>query len=253
MNFSILGSGSTGNAILVRGEQSLLLDCGFSAREMQRRLDAAGFAGGDLAGILLTHEHADHARGAPRLAAELEIPILGTAGTLAALPEGPYERRAIALNASTRFAGLDLHLFPVEHDAREPAGVRLSNGNGSLGLLTDAGRVTPSLVEALRGCHTLLVESNHDPDLLRSGPYPAPLKHRIAGGHGHLSNDACGQLLQRVITPDTRRVILHHLSRFNNTPELALATNHAILERSHQVPAELLAAPRDGPFGPFPL
>lgn len=139
----------------------------------------------------------------------------------------------------------------MDHDAAQPAGVRIDDEDGSFGFLTDAGRITPAIVGALRGCRNLIVESNHDPDLLRHGPYPEPLKRRIAGSRGHLSNDACGALLSRVVTAATRRVVLHHLSRFNNTPGLALASAHARLHRAGLTPPGLAAARPDVPTGPF--
>lgn len=164
---------------------------------------------------------------------------------------GTFGRRILQVGEDASLAHFTLSLFPVEHDAAQPAGVRIKNGNAALGYLTDTGRVTPSIFAGLEGCTQLLVESNYDPDMLRHGTYPQPLKRRISGGRGHLSNDACGALLRQVITPRTERVVLHHLSRYNNTPELALATNHAILHRARVQAPDMLAAPPDGPFGPF--
>lgn len=253
MEYVFLGSGSSGNACLVRGDTGLLLDCGFSAAELLRRADDAGWDPRDIRGILLTHEHADHARGASTLAARLGVPVLGTPGTLRKLPDGAYERHPLAPGERHTWGGFDLHLFPVSHDAAQPVGIRVTHAGRSLGLLTDSGQASAPIVEALNGCDHLVVESNHDPDLLANGPYPATLKHRIRGSHGHLSNDACGELLTRVVTDRTRLVVLSHLSRVNNTPELALATNHALLRRGGREALRLLAAPPNGPFGPFTL
>lgn len=204
-----------------------------------------------IAGIVLTHEHADHARGACALASRLGVPLVATPGTLGKLPDGDFDRVPLSPGPTHHLDGFDLRLFPVPHDAGQPVGIRLQHGDSTLGLLTDAGRITAEMVEGLRGCDHLLIEANHDPDLLKAGPYPTPLQERIRGGHGHLSNDECGQLLGRVVTSATRRVILTHLSRTNNTPELALATTHALLRRAGRLPSELVAAPPDAAFGPF--
>lgn len=238
---------------MVGRQGGLLLDCGLSAAQVLRRFREAGRDPAELGGIVLTHEHADHARGAPALADRLGIPILASPGTLDAVPAGAYER--VPLRPGTRHAQgpFTVRLFPVTHDAAQPMGIVLEAEGTRLGLLTDAGEVTPTVVENLHGCHHLLVESNHDPELLRNGPYPVPLKNRIGSRHGHLSNDDCGRLLTRVVSEETRRVVLAHLSRFNNTPELALATNHALFRRAGRAPPEMVAAPPSGPFGPFPL
>ena len=252
-DYTILGSGSSGNAILVGGSRPWLIDAGLRAPLLEAHVRACGQDPARLAGMVLTHEHADHARGAARLSAVYGVPVYGTEGTLAALPGGDYERRPMAYGAPFSLAGATLELFPVLHDAAEPSGVRLERAGRSLTYLTDAGQATPTLIGALRGANHFLIESNHDPDLLRSGPYPEMLKRRIRSGHGHLSNDACGDLLAQTLTSDVRRVVLHHLSRMNNTPELALATNHAILHRRGLRPIEMVAAPPNGPFGPFSL
>jgi len=252
-DYTILGSGSSGNAILVGGSRPWLIDAGLRAPLLEAHVRACGQDPARLAGMVLTHEHADHARGAPRLATDFKIPVYGTAGTLAALPDGDYDRRPLEYDDPTQVADATLELFPVLHDSAQAAGVRFTRDGRTLAYLTDAGQVTPRVVRSLRDAHHLLVESNHDPDLLRSGPYPDMLKRRIRGGHGHLSNDACGELLSQVVTSDVRNVVLHHLSRMNNTPELALATNHAILHRRGLRPLSLVAAPAYGPFGPFEL
>lgn len=220
---------------------------------MEQRLRAVGVDPGRLNAILLTHEHSDHSRGAPRLATDHGVPVLATPGTLAALPPGEYEKRPVAYGVTTAVGDHEVSFFPVEHDSAEPAGIRLSRLGRVLAYLTDTGHVTPAVESGLHGAHHLLVESNHDPDLLRTGPYPERLKRRIQGGLGHLSNDACGALLGRILDPGVRRVVLHHLSRLNNTPELAVATNAAILHRLGRLPPALVAAPPDGPFGPFEL
>jgi phosphoribosyl 1,2-cyclic phosphodiesterase len=248
-----LASGSTGNAILLRGPRPILLDAGLPTGALEARLAEAGCAPHDLGGIILTHEHSDHARGAADLARRHSVPLVATPGTLAAVPSAGEERLALPYGQDLDLHGFHVRLFPVAHDAAQPAGVRVERGGRALAYLTDAGHHTDDVAAALSGAHHLLIESNHDPDLLRHGPYPERLKRRIEGGRGHLSNDACGSLLARVVDERTRRVLLHHLSRTNNTPELALATTHAILHRGARPVPELLAAPPRGPFGPFPF
>lgn len=228
------------------------MDCGFSARTTLARLDALGVDPASLAGIVVTHEHGDHAGGAARVARRLGIPVLATPGTLAGMHDASgYDRRALAPRRWHRFAGFDVRLFPVPHDAREPTGVRIRHGGHDLAVVTDAGEWDDGIVNEVRDADVLYVESNHDVDLLTRGPYPPALQRRIVGRHGHLSNDACGRLLSRSIGPRTRRVLLGHLSRHNNTPELALATNHALLERAGVAAPDLVAADPVCPVGPW--
>src|SRR5581483_827324 len=216
----------------------------------RERAQAAGVRLDDVAAILVTHEHTDHSKGAAALAQELRVPVWASPGTLAALPEGDYEKRILSTAATHDVAGYQVDAFRVEHDARQPLGLRLRKGGRKVGYLTDTGVVTPAMARMLHACHLLVIESNHDVDLLTKGPYPEMLKRRIRGGRGHIDNDTCARFLQSVVTKDTQRVVLHHLSETNNTPELALATAHAILHRSDQVPPELLAAPPHRPLGP---
>lgn len=229
-----------------------MVDCGFSARQTLARLDALGVDSATLAGIVVTHEHGDHAGGAARVARRLKIPVLATPGTLAALKDvRGYERRPLRSRRWHSFAGFDVRLFPVPHDAREPAGVRVRHGDQDLAVLTDAGAWDEQVVEEVQDADVLYVESNHDVDLLAQGPYPPALQRRIRGRRGHLSNDECGHLLSRAVGPRTRRVLLGHLSRHNNTPELALATNHALLERAGVPAPELVAAAPFEAVGPW--
>lgn len=246
-----MGSGSSGNAILLEGDRSLLLEAGFPHKVLLERIARAGANAQRIDGIVVSHEHGDHSRGAARLAEELGVPVIATRGTLDALDLGEAESEAIEYGSQLDVGGWNVGLFAVDHDAAQPAGLLVQRAGTRLGYLTDVGRASAENTETLRGCHHLLVESNHDTDLLRNGPYSTRLKRRIQGTHGHLSNDACGAFLQSVITAQTRRVVLHHLSRSNNTPQLALATNHAILHRTGQVPPAMVAAPAHGPFGPF--
>jgi len=226
MRFALFGSGSKGNATLVEhGQTRLLVDCGFSVRELERRMARLGVSGDSLSAILLTHEHNDHVGGAGALARKYRLPVWLTAGTAKAaaprLGELPEHRE---LNCHSEFAIGDLSVtpFPVPHDAREPCQFTFSDGARRLGLLTDTGRGTQHIETQLNGCDALILESNHDTEMLRNGPYPPRLQQRIGGGLGHLSNDQAAALLQRLDTSALQHLVAAHLSETNNLPELAL-------------------------------
>ncbi len=218
MKVCALGSGSTGNALLVEGPEGLILvDAGLSWRELKARASRGGFSLAHLKAVVLTHEHADHVRGLETLARR-GIPVFATGGTLRALGlEGT------AVVPGMELAGLRIFPFPVSHDAAEPVGYRFDCNGLRLGLATDLGQVTPEVMRHLHGCQTVVLEANHDLGMLLAGPYPWPLKTRIMGPYGHLANDAAGQAL-RTLQGEARAVLLAHLSQENNTPALALET-----------------------------
>lgn len=229
LRFASLGSGSKGNCLVAEaGATRLLLDCGLSPRETERRLAKLGLAPADLAGILVTHEHDDHAGQAYAFAAQHRLPVWLTWGTQAALaetgkPPGDVETRTI--HGRSAFAVGDLEVLPytVPHDAREPVQYVLSDGNRRLGVLTDIGASTRHVEATLSGCDALVLECNHDPGMLAGGPYPAWLKARIAGPFGHLANAAAAALLAAIDRSRLRHVIAAHLSAQNNRPQLACA------------------------------
>lgn len=220
MRFACLGSGSRGNATLVEeGATSLLVDCGFSVRETERRLARLGKHARELAGILVTHEHADHVAGVAKLARRYGLSIWSTRGTWASL--GDAEVASVNyIDCHERFAVGDLEIqpFPVPHDAREPAQFVFSNGAVSLGVVTDTGSITPHMARVLAGCEALFLECNHDEQLLAEGDYPASLKRRVGGRFGHLSNRQAGELLACLAHDGLRHVVAAHLSDKNNTP-----------------------------------
>lgn len=249
LRFRNLGSGSTGNATVVESREGLtttrlLIDCGLGIRQLQARLEAAGLALEDLDAIFITHEHADHIGCALPLARRLGIPLWMSHGTAEALQledePGNGLRVCIARDGEPlQIGALQLHPFTVPHDAREPLQLRCSDGARHLGVLTDLGHATPHVANMLAGCHTLLLECNHDPDLLAASGYPPFLKRRVMGPWGHLSNDSAAQLAAQLQHPALSQVIAAHLSQQNNRPELAAG---ALATALGCAPADILVA-----------
>jgi len=248
-----LGSGSSGNALLVQaGETSVLVDAGFSARLLAGRLRSLGVAPASLSAILLTHEHGDHSCGALSLACQHGIPLLTDPRTIDALLKQPSrearpagwtpERVELAVGRSARLGSLEIRSFAISHDAVAPCGFTLSTAAWRVGVMTDTGMVGPQAVEALRGAHLLVIEANHDKARLLDGPYPWYLKQRILGPTGHLSNEQTGEALTQMLDDGPCWLWLAHLSRTNNTPDLARAQVSELLRSrglKHIKPAPL--------------
>jgi len=241
LRFTSLASGSQGNCLLVEaGTTRVLVDCGLSLRETERRLARRGLAADALRAILVTHEHEDHAGGVAALAAAYGLEVVLTHGTRHAMREAApqAEDKAAAngvrfrmIDARAPFAIDDLEVrpFTVPHDAREPVQYVLSDGAKRLGVLTDLGAATAHVVEMLSGCDALVLECNHALDLLWNGGYPRWLKTRIAGPLGHLDNDAAASLLAALDRSRLQHVIAAHLSEQNNRPALARAALAGVL------------------------
>jgi len=214
--------------MLVRsGDTTILIDCGFTLKETERRLARSGVRLNQLTAIVLTHEHGDHASGAMPLARRCKIPLWLTMGTARALAGNPLAGgKWHHFTGGERFSvgDLELHPFTVPHDANEPCQFVFSNGQHRLGLLTDAGHVTPHMVACLNGCDALVLECNHDRDMLANGDYPPSLKARVGGQQGHLDNDAAASLLASLETGRLQHIVAAHLSEKNNTPWLARST-----------------------------
>lgn len=225
LSFASLGSGSKGNATLVSdGETHLLVDCGFTLREAERRLARLGLHPRQLDALLVTHEHGDHIRGVGPLARRYGVPVWLTPGTWASgrLGELP-ERHWITPQARFAVKGLCIDPVTVPHDAREPVQFRIQGGSGRhLGLLTDLGHPTEHVVQAFAGCDALVLECNHDVRMLAEGPYPPRLKRRVGGDWGHLANTQAAALLARLGLDRLQHIACSHLSEHNNRPELAL-------------------------------
>lgn len=232
MQYAFVGSGSRGNALLVSGPSgTILIDCGFSLRETTRRLAELGLAPGDLEAVLLTHEHGDHASGVPALARRHELPVYATHGTRKAVAdENGIPWRPLTPERCISLAGIEVLPVAVPHDAREPVQFVLQTDGVRLGMLTDLGHITPHVLECYAGCHALVLEANHDRDLLAEGPYPASLKRRVGGRFGHLSNCQARDFLERADTAGLSSLVAAHLSEQNNTLSLARQNLAAALD-----------------------
>lgn len=247
MRFATLGSGSRGNATLVEsGDTRVLVDCGFTAREAERRMQELGASAADLAAILVTHEHGDHVRGVATLAARFGIEVWATPGTWrrAGGVEVPSLRLFSGHETGFRVGDLRITPFPVPHDAREPSQFVLEGAGHRLGMLTDAGFVTQHVRDLLRECDALLLECNHDPEMLRAGSYPPQLQARVGGRFGHLSNEQAADLLNQLPHGHLRHLVVAHISEKNNRPDLA---REALLAVSADLAQRLTLANQDRP------
>ena len=238
MYFCPLYSGSSGNVLFCQyGNTRLLIDAGKTGKCISDALKQIGVEMDTISGVLITHEHSDHIAGAGVLARKYQLPVYATRETWAAM-EGKIGkmpaglRREIDAGRDFLLGDIGVEPFPIPHDAADPVGYRLWGGNISVSTATDLGCFTDEVYARVAGSTLVLLESNHDPDLLRANPrYSAALKARILGNYGHLSNEACSAALLRLIAAGTGHVILGHLSGENNTPSLARRTSSAALER----------------------
>ncbi|MFA0811242.1 MBL fold metallo-hydrolase [Microbulbifer epialgicus] len=223
LRFASLGSGSKGNGTLVAsGDHCLLVDCGFTIKETERRMARLGMSPADLTAILVTHEHSDHLSGVAPLARRYSLPVYLTPGTLRARDIGKLPQIHL-IEGHQPFTVADILVTPVAvpHDAREAAQFVFRSCGSSLGLLTDLGTVTPHVEAHFGDCDALVLEANHDPQMLAQGPYPPSLKRRVGGAYGHLSNQQAAGFLQRVGYEHLQHLVVAHISEKNNTLELA--------------------------------
>lgn len=229
MRLCSIASGSSGNCIYVGSDAThLLIDVGISGKRTEEGLKELDITGRDLDGILITHEHADHIGGVGVLARKYDIPIYATAGTIKAMKEtsgiGKLDINLFhEVEEDRKFIIKDLVIQPmhISHDAAQPVGYRIGYGSKKIAVCTDLGVYNDYTVECLRGLDALLLEANHDVNMLQVGPYPYYLKQRILGDKGHLSNENSGRLLNRILHDDMKTILLGHLSKENNLPELA--------------------------------
>ncbi|MFH1112629.1 MAG: MBL fold metallo-hydrolase [Pseudomonadota bacterium] len=226
MKLTPLASGSSGNSFLVRANGSaILVDAGLSGKQISKRLEDAGTDPGSLEGILVSHEHSDHVKGVGVLSRKFKLPVYINRGTWNAVEKtlGKVHRLEIFETGKVfEIGGLRIHPFSVPHDCADPVGFRISCGTAKLGIATDLGTATGLVTSLLTGLHLVVLESNHDPKMLRDGPYPWELKQRVRSRLGHLSNPESAQLLQRIVSDQLQAVILAHMSETNNSPDLAL-------------------------------
>jgi phosphoribosyl 1,2-cyclic phosphodiesterase len=233
---TVLASGSGGNSCLVEsGQTRVLVDAGLSGRELERRLEARQVLAESVQALFLTHEHNDHASGALAFSARWGCPIFATGGTADAVGlDGtlfsPFTR--VDPGREGRVGSIGFRTLATPHDANESVAYAFEADGARMVIASDLGRAEEDFVEFLRGATTLLLEFNHDEDMLRDGPYVWPLKKRISGGWGHLSNRQSAEAVRRAAGPRLRRILATHLSRTNNTPALVLATLSEALERS---------------------
>ena len=246
IRFCSLGSGSSGNATLIEAASGgttsrVLVDCGFSLRELTTRLARAGMTPDDIDAVFITHEHGDHIGCAASLARRHGTPLWMSRGTWRAIGEPELPRPVHFARDGEAIAVGDLLLQPytVPHDAQEPLQLVCSDGAWRIGLLTDAGSSTEHLLTQLRHCEALLLECNHDTTLLATSRYPASLKARVGGRFGHLSNEVAAQILAACMHDGLRHVVAAHLSAENNRPELAL---RALADACGALPGDMRAA-----------
>jgi len=235
MRFASLGSGSAGNCMVIeQASTRLLLDCGFSVKETIARLARLGLAPEEITGVLVTHEHDDHAKGAFKLAEKLNIPVWLSHGTRV-MTERYLPKAAVpqinVLDSHTDFAIGDIQItpFPVPHDAREPTQFTFTDGQYKLGVLTDVGQTTPHIEQMLDRCDALVLECNHDVSMLEQGPYSYALKKRVGGHLGHLDNDSAASLLAKLDNSKLKHIVAAHLSAKNNTQDLAKRALSSVL------------------------
>ncbi len=227
MRFASLGSGSAGNCLVVeQANTRLLLDCGFSPNEVVKRLQKLDLIPEHITGILVTHEHDDHAKGAFKFAAKYNVPVWLSHGSLKMCQRYIPESASIQINiidSHTQFSieNIQINPYPVPHDAREPTQFTFSDGNHKLGVLTDAGSSTAHIELVLSGCDGLVLECNHDLNMLENGPYAWPLKKRVGSRLGHLDNQSAAALLAKLDNSKLKHIIAAHLSAKNNRSDLA--------------------------------
>lgn len=241
MRCSVLASGSSGNAVYVEaGDTRILIDAGIGWRQLESALQGICIQGAQIDAILITHEHSDHIKGLRTAVKKWRLPVYTSEGTWSKLSHlwTPDEVTPRIIHADRPFSlgELVIEPFPLSHDAEEPLGFCVYSGVEKLVLATDLGYVSDKVREATKGAHSYILETNHDVEMLRVGPYPWHLKRRILGDRGHLSNDSAAEYLLDVLDDNTSTVYLAHLSKENNRPELARETlKKAILDRHHDL------------------
>lgn len=228
IRFASLGSGSKGNATLIEsGSQNsdtrILLDCGFSTKEVENRLAKLGRDASTISAIVVTHEHSDHVNGVGRLSRKYNIPVWLTVGTSHVCRDADFfESNFIDSHSDFEIEDIGLSPFPVPHDAREPCQFVFTDGKSRLGIVTDLGCFTPHIINHLDCVNALLLECNYDYDMLLNGPYPRSLKNRVSGAKGHLDNRQSTELLEKLNLAELKHIVGMHVSEKNNREEYAI-------------------------------
>ncbi len=237
VRLTILGSGSAGNCAYVETDETrLLIDAGFSSRQIRKRLAAIGRVPENLSAILITHEHSDHVQGLASLAEKLRVPVYCNRDTKEAIEyqlQVRLDARLFSTGASFEVGDVLAESFSIPHDAQDPVGFLLRTTAGNIGFLTDLGHVTRLVLDRVRAANVLVLEANHDVKMLQDCPHrPWSLKQRILGRHGHLSNEAAADAAEQILSAELRHLYLGHLSRQCNRPELAFGVMQERMERA---------------------
>ena len=245
MDYACIGSGSSGNAAVIKhGDNAILLDCGLTIKETVRRLDQLSLHPSNLLGIVVTHEHGDHISGVAPFARRYNLPVWMTRGTQRRARDARIsDLKFYCAEQSITIGPFELRPFVVPHDAAEACQFVISVGDLTLAILTDLGMITPHVVDCVKSVTAIVLECNHDEEMLANGPYPPALQARVGGHHGHLSNRQAAGLLQQIDTDSLQFILLAHLSEKNNTPEKALAAIEVVLPDS-AVPVSVLSQSR---------
>ncbi len=238
LEFCSLSSGSKGNCYLIKsGENGILVDAGISAKKISEGLAQIGMNIDNIQGILITHEHSDHTKGIATLTKKYGIPVYANWQTWEALKLNINEEKRLIFETGCLFAIGDIRIkpFPIAHDAVEPVGFSIFKDNVQISTITDTGHISDEMLEEIKNADILVLEANHDVNMLKIGRYPWFLKQRILGSHGHLSNEDAGSTLVKIIKaePKPRQILLAHLSHENNFPEMAYQTIKNILEEDN--------------------
>ena len=255
LEFASIASGSSGNCIYVASSHTrLLIDAGLSGKRIEAGLSELSLTGYDIDALLVTHEHNDHVDGVGIMSRRYDIPVYATEGTWENMPGKvgrikPSNKNALYSGETLMINDLMIQPFPIPHDAAQPVGYSITDGSAKITVATDIGHITDEVRENIKDSNILLIESNHDVDMVKTGPYPYPLKQRVLSDFGHLSNDNCGKILGDVITDTLKYIFLGHLSKENNTPALAFETVKSRLEAEGVViggDVNMYVAPRYG-------
>lgn len=252
MRFSVLASGSGGNACYIETDHSrILIDAGLSCRELVRRLEILEVKPVHLDALVITHEHLDHIRSAGPISRRFNIPVYINDPTMEKMKEGMGSiagHVSFVTGRTLEVKDIVIETFTKCHDAADPVGLVISSNGSRLGIITDVGRSTRLLEDRLRGCSALIIEFNHDEVMLEQGPYPLYLKRRIRGPEGHLSNREAGELLKALTHNELRHVVLAHLSDKNNLPEKAMCAASDILKECGMEDIEILVSSQHQPI-----